>query len=372
MAFGPYASGQALYYTTFDGGGEVCRISYAAGNRAPVADVTVDPPYSAPPDLTISFDGSESRDPDGDMPLTYLWDFGDGTTKETTNPESSVSHTYQTAGKYSVTLKVRNSQGKESTPDTVEVFPGDTPPEPAIKSPTAGALFKVGQEITLQGSATDTEDDDDRKETAPALKWEVLQHHDGNHAHPYFSGTGNGPTFAAPAPEGLFSTDPAGNYLEIWLTATDSQGLSKTVVRDLLPKTVEVGFETQPKNFKLTVNGETFRAPKTFVSWEGYALNVSAPRQRYNGRTWAFSSWSDGGIREHTAQHRPIRSPTRRHSGGCGADSHRHIGIWRVAFVEIIASAPYSRIVASFGARLRFPPGPRRGPRWPPRWGCRP
>ena len=196
---------------------------------------------------------------------------------------------------------MRDSQGKESAPDTVEVFPGDTPPEPAIESPAADALFEVGQEITLQGSATDTEDDG-KPETAPALKWEVLQHHDGNHAHPYFSGTDNGLTFTAPAPEGLFSTDPAGNYLEIRLTATDSQGLSKTVVRDLRPKTVEVDFATQPTGLKLRVNGETFRAPKTFVSWEGYALNVSAPRQRYNGRTWALSSWSDGGAREHAVK----------------------------------------------------------------------
>ena len=28
VSFGPYASAQALYYTTFDGGGEVRRISY--------------------------------------------------------------------------------------------------------------------------------------------------------------------------------------------------------------------------------------------------------------------------------------------------------------------------------------------------------
>ena len=298
MAFGPHASDQALYYTTFDNGGEVRRISYTAGNRAPVAVAeTVGDNYGP---LTMNFSGSKSSDPDGNEPLTYEWDFtSDGTVDDT---GVTASYTYPSAGKYTVTLKVWDSQGKESAPDTVEVFPGDTPPEPEIEAPTADALFKVGQEITLQGSATDAEDDNDgRPETASTLEWEVLQHHDGNHAHPYFSGTGDGLAFTAPAPEGLFSTDPAGNHLEIRLTATDSQGLSKTVVRELRPKTVEVGFETQPRNFfKLTVNGETFRAPKTFVSWEGYALNVSAPRQRYGGRTWAFSSWSDGGAREHT------------------------------------------------------------------------
>ncbi len=82
-----------------------------------------------------------------------------------------MSHTYQTVGKYSVTLKVRDGQGKESAPDTVEVLPGDTPPEPATESPTVDALFKVGQEITLQGSATDAQDDSDGEpETTPTLR----------------------------------------------------------------------------------------------------------------------------------------------------------------------------------------------------------
>ena len=48
VAFGPCASGQALYYTTFDGDGEVRRISYTAGNRAPVADVTAAPHTAYP------------------------------------------------------------------------------------------------------------------------------------------------------------------------------------------------------------------------------------------------------------------------------------------------------------------------------------
>jgi hypothetical protein len=69
---------------------------------------------------------------------------------------------------------------------------------------------------------------------------------------------------------------------------------------------VEVGFEAQPPGLRLRVNGEAFRAPKTFVSWDGYNLNVSAPRQEdLDGHLWGFWSWSDGGTREHT-----IETPT--------------------------------------------------------------
>jgi PKD repeat protein len=297
MSFGPYETGEALYYATFANGGEVRRIAHTAGNQAPTADVAANPPYSPPPELTINLDSSASYDPDGNTPLTYIWGFGDGTTLETTET-ATISHTYATAGKYTVTLKVMDSLGRVSAPDTVEVFPGDTPPEPKIKSPATDALFKVRQEIMLQGSATDAEDG---QLMDASLEWEILQHHDGNHTHSFLSETGNDLTFTAPAPENLFSTDPAGNYLEIRLTATDSQGLSESVVRELRPKTVEIRFEAQPRNFKLMANGETFRTPRTFVSWEGFILNVSAPRQKdRRGRIWVFSSWSDGAAKNHT------------------------------------------------------------------------
>jgi hypothetical protein len=55
------------------------------------------------------------------------------------------------------------------------------------------------------------DDNDGNPETTPALEWKVLRHYDGNHAHPYFSGTGNNLTFQAFEPESLFSADPTGH-----------------------------------------------------------------------------------------------------------------------------------------------------------------
>jgi len=53
----------------------------------------------------ILFDATTSSDADGD-PLTYSWDFGDGTTK----PGAKVFHTYTKPGQYAVRLKVNDGK----------------------------------------------------------------------------------------------------------------------------------------------------------------------------------------------------------------------------------------------------------------------
>jgi PKD repeat protein len=54
----------------------------------------------------ILFDGTQSSDPDGD-PLTYSWDFGDGTTE----PGAKAFHYFVKPGRYVVRLKVNDGKG---------------------------------------------------------------------------------------------------------------------------------------------------------------------------------------------------------------------------------------------------------------------
>ena len=294
LAFGAYGSGKALYYTTYNNGsGEVHRIAYTGPtNTPPTAEFSASPTSGGVP-LEVSLDGSKSSDPDSGDTLTYLWDFGDGTTAS----GPTTTHTYQSAGTYEAKLTVRDSNGAEDTA-TVRIDAGNTSPEPTIGSPVEGTLFAVGQLITLGGSATDAEDG---QLAEGSLDWDVLQHHNCDHTHPAFSGTGNDLTLTAPPPENLHATDPACNYLEIRLTATDSKGLAKTVSRDVRPHTTDLTFASQPTGAQLGINGEAYTAPKTVLSWEGYTLSVNAlSPQTLGGIPYAFSSWSDGGAQSHS------------------------------------------------------------------------
>lgn len=293
MAFGPYDRNQALYYATYTDGGEIRRVVHSTSvNDTPNASVTADPTYGPDVPLTVNFDASKSSDPDGD-PLTYIWGFGDGTTSTGTSPK--ITHTYQVAGTYTATLKVRDEFGATSAARSVSIYPGNTPPQPSITAPAEGFLFRVGQEVTLSGASTDAEDTD-----PVSLSWKVVQHHNGSHTHPYESGTGDSMMFTAPPPEDVLATG-AGNYLEARLTATDSSGLSNTVFRQLDPRRVKVVFESDPSGMRLKANGYGFTAPRTLTSWNGYRLKVEAPEQKDSeGQMWGDATWSDGGVATHT------------------------------------------------------------------------
>ena len=291
MTFGPYNGTQALYYVTYANGGQVRRLHYAgSANRAPTASISASP-RSGPTPLVVAFDGRNSSDPDGGA-LTFDWDFGDGSPHATS---AMVSHTYSTAGLYTARLTVRDPQGLTGSATTT-VDAGNRAPTVTITSPLPSTRFRVGETITLQAQATDPEEG---ALPASSLQWTVTLHHD-THTHPFMPPTtGNGVTFTAPSPEDFAAA--ATSYLSFAVTATDSRGLSATQTQQLLPRTVDLTFITQPGGRTIEVNGASLTGPRTVTSWEGYTLALNAPSQiDSGGQRWVFQSWSDGGAAQHS------------------------------------------------------------------------
>ena len=90
-------------------------------------------PYSGKAEQSMQFDGSGSFDPEED-PLTYSWDFGDGTASSTPSSVATISHTYASPGSYTAVLTVDDGvNDPESASTTVEVAeaPVDPPNPPA-------------------------------------------------------------------------------------------------------------------------------------------------------------------------------------------------------------------------------------------------
>lgn len=99
---------------------------------------------------TIEFDGTDSFDPDGD-PLTYEWDFDDGSPVTT---EESPSHSYDSVGLYEVSLTVDDSwtDGTDTTTQLIEIV-ADV--EPVVADAGDELFIFTGVDVTLDG--TDTE-----------------------------------------------------------------------------------------------------------------------------------------------------------------------------------------------------------------------
>ncbi len=72
-----------------------------------------DVPSSGTKGQAISFNSSCSTDAS-----TYEWDFGDGSTKST---EANPSHTYATAGTFTVSLMAMSSDGKKMNSTTKSI-----------------------------------------------------------------------------------------------------------------------------------------------------------------------------------------------------------------------------------------------------------
>lgn len=88
---------------------KVCASGEIGGCSLPVAVINANT-FSGNAALTINFNSSDSYDPDGSV-TQWNWNLGDGTKASTEN----VSHTYSNPGTYTITLRVRDNNGKWSS-----------------------------------------------------------------------------------------------------------------------------------------------------------------------------------------------------------------------------------------------------------------
>ena len=171
--------------------------------------VTAPPPNQPPTavftsnctNLQCSFDGSGSSDPDGTI-ASYTWDFGDGVTGSGATP----SHTYATAGAYTVKLTVTDNQGATNTVShNVTVTP------PANQPPTA-AFTSSANGLTASFDGSGSSDPDG---SIASYSWDFG---DGSAA-----GSGAMPQH----------TYASGGTYHVTLTVTDNGGATGTVEHDV-------------------------------------------------------------------------------------------------------------------------------------------
>ena len=267
---------------------EVRQIVFDSANP-PNASFTASPTSGTAP-LDVDFDANGSSDPNGDT-LAYAWDMdADGAYDDATG--LTTSWTFDDAGSVVVKLRVTDEDGLSDTAQkTITV--GNTAPEPSIDAPSASLTWSVGDDIAFAGSATDLQDG-----VLPASRflWTLVMEHCPSSCHSHVittipnvtSGSFDAPNHDYPS------------HLRLDLKVTDSQGLSRTISRDLQPETGTVGVVSSPSGIGLTVGGTTGAPPAAKTGIVGSTIDVAAPATATLGETvYEFSGWSDGLARNH-------------------------------------------------------------------------
>ncbi len=328
--------------------GKLKRLRYvASSNNAPVAQFTATPVAGSAP-LDVSFSNT-SYDADGE-PLSYAWDFGDGGN----STEASPVYTYANNGVYTAILNVTDTNNA-TTQATKLISVGNSLPVPVITSPAAGFRYNVGDTISFTGSATDGEDGN---LTGSSLEWSVILHHN---EHRHFDGI-----TPVSGTSGSFVAEDHGDntYLELCLTATDSQGASQETCQDLYPNTVQISLDTVPSGLQLSWQGVSRATPFTVTSLVGSSHSLTALNEQGSYR---FSNWSNGGARVHsiTLDNQPRTFvATYEQVATCAgliqeAETAGRFGAFAVGTDAAASGGAYAHVPQGFGSRYSFLPDDR-------------
>ena len=248
----------------------------------PAADFAASPTSGVAP-LTVSFSDASAGDVD-----RLQWDFGDGASSTGSAP----SHTYDSAGTYSVTLTAAGPGGEDSASKSGYIVVSEPPPVAAMSQSTDGGTAPVT--VTFSDASTGAVD---------AWSWDL----------------GDGTT--ATSGQVVHTYSDAGTY-DVRLTVTGPGG-SDSVLRT---EAVVVEAPAVPPSAEFTADITTGKAPLTvrFADLSGGDVE-----------SWSWS-FGDGGTSTaqnptHTYDEPGRYAVTLTASGPAGSDSHTRSGYIAIA-----------------------------------------
>ncbi len=130
-------------------------IEYNDGNRPPkITGFEVDKTSGILP-LNIKVT-AQATDPEKDK-ITYEWDLGNGTTKESSTPQ--LDYTYSTIGDYRISVNVKDDKGASAKSNAVSIYAGNEAPEVAIQLTGGNKSFYLpGKPLRYEVKVSDNSD----------------------------------------------------------------------------------------------------------------------------------------------------------------------------------------------------------------------
>ena len=278
------ASGKTnVIVTTTDGSKkDTCAVRV---NTKPVASFTATPSSGSAP-LNVSFNCSASSDPDaadGDYILGFDWDFGDGSAHANSN---APTHTYNSAGTYTVSLRVmdNNDLYSDAVTKTVTVSAGGDTQAPTAPSTLTGSSGVTPNTVNLNWTASTDN---------VAVTWYLIFRNGvkiDSVATPAYTATGL--TIGTAYAFTVKARDAAGNISAVSNTANITL---KDTQAPTAPATLTASSGTTPNNFNLNWAASTDNVAVTWylIYKDGVKIDsVTTPAYTatglVNGTTYAF------------------------------------------------------------------------------------
>lgn len=130
------------------------RIDYNSGNRAPnLSEINLDKTSGALPLKVVAT--IDAKDPENDK-MTYVWNLGNGITKETSEPR--IEYTYDKAGDYAISVEVSDDKKKSSKSNTVAVYAGNDAPVVNITLAGNQSFYFPNKPVVYKVSVSDKND----------------------------------------------------------------------------------------------------------------------------------------------------------------------------------------------------------------------
>ncbi|MFN0033828.1 MAG: PQQ-dependent sugar dehydrogenase [Saprospiraceae bacterium] len=195
----------------------------------------------------------------GTPPFQLQWQRGGLDIAGATEPTLEIANVQLSDNGAGFRCIVTNAEGSDTSGTAILSVTANQRPLPKIVFPTLGQTYKAGDTVHFQGLANDP---DEGQLAASNLRWRVDFHHD-THTHPALSpvsGISEG-NFSIPF-AGETSTD---TWYRIYLTATDSEGLERTVFVEIFPEKTLVKIEG-PAGLPVNVDGVVRPMPYEFES----------------------------------------------------------------------------------------------------------
>ena len=132
----------------------LARIDYNSGNRPPkILAFDVNKTSGVLPfKITAT---AKASDPENDK-ITYVWDLGDGNTKETSTPQ--LDYTFSSPGDYNISVEVKDNKGASLKSNAISVYAGNEAPKVSLEI-TGGnkSFFLPGEPLKYKVIVTDSD-----------------------------------------------------------------------------------------------------------------------------------------------------------------------------------------------------------------------